>query len=141
MKDFTADNTRRTDLLDDARKQMTSDVNLMDLWISKEFNIGEQRARVRVGNQVVSWGESLFAPGGINATNSMDINRLSSPGMQLKEVFLPAPIISLATGLGKGVNVEGYYQTSWNRSKLPAVWQLLVGRRFCRQGIAQAAVS
>ncbi len=121
MKDFTADNTRRTDLLDDARKQMTSDVNLMDLWISKEFNIGEQRARVRVGNQVVSWGESLFAPGGINATNSMDINRLSSPGMQLKEVFLPAPIISLATGLGKGVNVEGYYQTSWNRSKSPAV--------------------
>jgi hypothetical protein len=120
MKDFTADNTRRTDLLDDAKKQMTSEVNLMDLWVSKEFNLGEQRARVRVGNQVVSWGESLFAPGGINATNSMDINRLSSPGMQLKEVFLPAPIISFATGLGHGLNFEAYYQTSWNRSKLPA---------------------
>ncbi len=121
MQDFAADKTRRTDLLSDAKKQMTADVNLMDLWVSKEFSIGEQRARVRVGNQVVSWGESLFAPGGINSTNAMDINRLSSPGMQLKEVFLPAPIISFATGLGNGLNVEGYYQTSWNRSKLPAV--------------------
>lgn len=121
MHDFAADRTRRTELLGDAKQQMTSDVNLMDLWVSKEFNLGDQRARVRVGNQVVSWGESLFAPGGINSTNSMDINRLSSPGMQLKEVFLPAPIISLATGLGHSLNFEGYYQTSWNRSKLPAV--------------------
>ncbi len=121
MKDFAADNTRRTELLDDAKKQMTADVNLMDLWVSKEFNLGEQRARVRVGNQVVSWGESLFAPGGINSTNSMDINRLSSPGMQLKEVFLPAPILSFATGLGHGMNFEAYYQSTWNRSKMPAV--------------------
>ncbi|MCM2287865.1 MAG: DUF1302 domain-containing protein [Sulfuritalea sp.] len=121
MHDFAADKTRRTELLGDAKQQMTSDVNLMDLWISKEFNIGDQRARVRVGNQVVSWGESLFAPGGINSTNAMDINRLSSPGMQLKEVFLPAPIISFATGLGHGLNFEAYYQARWNRSKLPAV--------------------
>ena len=55
---------------------------------------------MRAGNQVISWGESLFLPGGLNSTNAIDIMRLSQPGTQLKEVFLPAPMISFASGLG-----------------------------------------
>ena len=32
--------------------------------VSKQFNVGDQIARVRVGNQVVSWGESIWEVGG-----------------------------------------------------------------------------
>ena len=86
---------------------------------SASLPIGDQQARVRVGNQVVSWGESLFALGGINSTNAMDIMRLSQPGTQLKEVFLPAPIVSVASGLGTGLNVEAYVQSRWNPTTCP----------------------
>jgi len=106
-------------LADDARSDLKFKARLLDLWVSKSFAVGDQQARVRVGNQVISWGESLFLPGGINSTNAMDVMRLSQPGTQLKEVFLPAPIVSVASGLGNGLNVEAYVQTHWNANYLP----------------------
>lgn len=121
MKDFKADDTRRTDLSPDAKDQIVNDLRLLDLWVSKDFQIGEQSARARLGNQVVNWGESLFGLGGINATNAIDLQRLMVPGTQIKEAILPAPMISLASALGKGFNAEGYYQFGWNRSRVPPV--------------------
>jgi hypothetical protein len=106
-------------LADDSRKDLRFKARVLDLWVSKTFQVGDQQARVRVGNQVISWGESLFLPGGINSTNAVDVMRLSQPGTQLKEVFLPAPIVSVASGLGGGVNVEGYVQARWNGNYMP----------------------
>lgn len=142
LRDFSATNTTgfvsaatgpngyTTSLSDAAQDDLEFKARLLDLWVSKEFSIGEQRTRVRVGNQVVSWGESLFLPGGINQTNALDIMRLSQPGTQLKEVFLPAPIVSFATGLGNGFNIEAYVQTNWNDSYFPptgSYWSMVNG--------------
>ena len=80
LYDFKATDTRRTDLADDAKQQVARDYRLLDLWVSKDLNIGSQRARIRVGNQVISWGESIFAIGGINSTNSLDFQKLSIRG-------------------------------------------------------------
>ena len=121
LYDFKATDTRRTDLSEDAKNQVARDIQLLDLWVSKDLNIGSQRARVRVGNQVISWGESIFAIGGINSTNSLDFQKLSIPGTQLKEAVLPAPIVSIASGLGHGINMEAYYQVRWNPNRLPPV--------------------
>jgi hypothetical protein len=98
----------------DAERDLRHKERLLDLWVSKAFDLGEERARVRVGNQVLNWGESLFLPGGMNQTNSLDLLRLSQPGTQLKEVVLPAPMVNLSTGLGHGLSVEGYVQQGWN---------------------------
>ena len=108
-------------LTPDAREDLRFKARLLDLWVSKGFAIGDQQARLRVGNQVVNWGESLFQPGGINSTNAYDAMRLSQPGTQLKEAVLPAPMISLATGLGGGYNVEAYVQSRWNETYVPPV--------------------
>ena len=99
--------------------ELSLKARLLDFWVSKEFQMGGEQARARVGNQVISWGESLFLPGGINQTNAMDIMRLSQPGTQVKEVLLPAPIASLATGLGSGFNLEAYVQAAWNGNYFP----------------------
>ncbi len=121
LYDFKAPETRRTELADDAKQQAARDYRLLDLWVSKDMTLGSQRARVRVGNQVVSWGESVFAIGGINSTNALDFQKLSIPGTQIKEAVLPAPIVSVASGLGGGINVEAYYQFRWNANRLPPV--------------------
>jgi len=105
----------------DAREDMRFKARLLDLWVSKSFTVDEHEVRVRVGNQVVNWGESVFEIGGINATNAVDVNRAAQPGTQVKEIVLPAPMVSVAAGLGGGVNVEGYVQARWNRSYLPPV--------------------
>ncbi|APR04359.1 DUF1302 domain-containing protein [Thauera chlorobenzoica] len=119
LYDFAADETARTPLDGEAKRAVGQYARLYDLWVSKEFDIGERRGRVRFGNQVVSWGESLFMIGGINSNVAMDLQRLSSPGVQLKEAFLPSPAISFAAGLGKGVNLEAYYQFQWKPYSFP----------------------
>lgn len=121
LKDFRADDTRKTQLADDAKNQLTADVRLLDLWVSKEFDLNGRTARVRLGNQVISWGESIFLAGGINSTNALDLQKLNIPGTQLKEAVLPAPMISFATGLGSGFNIETYYQFGWNANRLAPV--------------------
>jgi len=130
LKDFTATETTGDSsattpatvsdgLAPDARKDLRFKPRLLDFWVSKSLSVGDQQVRVRVGNQVISWGESLFLPGGINSTNAIDVMRLSQPGTQLKEVFLPAPIVSVASGLGNGLNAEAYVQTAWNADYMP----------------------
>lgn len=106
-------------LSDDARKDLRFKARVLDLWISKRFDIDGHMLRIRAGNQVISWGESLFIPGGINVTNAVDLMRLSQPGTQLKEAILPAPIVSAAAGLGNGFNAEAYVQLGWNANYMP----------------------
>ncbi|WP_321350437.1 DUF1302 domain-containing protein [Halopseudomonas oceani] len=108
-------------LSDAARDELEFKARLLDLWVSKSFYVGGRPLRARLGNQAINWGESLFASGGINETNGYDVMALSTPGTQLKEALLPAPIFSLAGGLGAGVTFEAYYQFGWEKTEMPPV--------------------
>ena len=108
-------------LSSDAKKTVAPNNQLLDLWVSKSYTIDEQSGHIRFGNQVLNWGESYFAVGGLNATNSLDMQKLFTPGVQIKEAVLPAPMISIAQGLGNGFNLEAYYQFGWNHDRFPAV--------------------
>lgn len=129
LKDFTATDT--TGILsglgstrpfsDAAEDELDTKTRLLDLWVSKEFLVGDERARIRVGKQVLNWGESLFLPGGINQTNAVDVMRLSQPGTQLKEAVLPVPMIDANMGLGNGFSVEAYVQRGWRSNYFPPV--------------------
>jgi Protein of unknown function (DUF1302) len=121
MYDFLANSTDRTSLSSAAKSQAVYNVELLDLWAEKDFQIAGQRAHVRLGNQVINWGESYFASGGINATNSLDIQKLLVPGTQLKQALLPAPMISFASSLPAGFSTEDYYQFQWNGNRYPPV--------------------
>ena len=115
--DLRADNTRRTPLHDDAEDAMEKNISLLDFWVAKEFSIGDQTAKVKIGNQAINWGEDIFIIGGINAVNALDLRKIHVPGVQVKEVFIPAPMISFSTGLGNGFSTEAYYQFRWNSFK------------------------
>jgi hypothetical protein len=121
MYDFLVGDTARTPLSSGALSQVQYPVRLLDLWGEKDFTIAGQSAHVRVGNQVINWGESFFATGGINATNAVDIQTLLIPGAQVKQALIPAPMFSFATGLGHGLSTEGYYQFQWNGNRYPPV--------------------
>lgn len=121
LYDFMAKNTQRTDLSADAYSQVVHNFTLLDLWAQKSFNIADQQARIRIGNQAINWGESYFASGGINATNALDIQKLLIPGTQLKQALLPAPMVNFATSLPGGFSTEMYWQWKWNANRYPPV--------------------
>ncbi len=119
LYDFAATQTARSALENDAKTQLARDVRLLDFWVSKDFLIGGQTARLRLGNQVLNWGESVYTAGGINVTNSLDLQKLAIPGTQIKEAVIPAPMISFASSLGNGLSIDSYYQFRWNRNRVP----------------------
>ncbi|KVM81076.1 DUF1302 domain-containing protein [Burkholderia stagnalis] len=127
MYDFLAGNTARTPLSSTASAQVVYNAQLLDLWAQKDFTIGGRNAHVRLGNQVINWGESMFAQSGINTTNSLDTQKLLVPGAQLKQALLPAPMLSVAADLSHGFSTEAYYQFQWNGNRYPPVgsyWSL-----------------
>ncbi len=121
LYDEMAVHTRETPITDTARRRVAPNFQLLDLWVSKAWTVGGQSGHVRVGNQVLNWGESYFAVGGINASNSFDLQKLLTPGVQLKEAVVPAPMLSVAQGLGSGFDFEAYLQVRWNHDFYPAV--------------------
>ncbi len=63
--DLRADHTQRSPgLHDDAKDAMEKNISLLDFWVAKEFTLGEQSAKVKLGNQVMNWGEDIFIIGG-----------------------------------------------------------------------------
>jgi len=121
LYDPAAGATQRTELSRDAREQIVHNVKLLDLWAGKKFQLGDDSWRVRVGRQVLNWGESVYLYGGINASNAIDYQKSLIPGTQIKEYVLPAPMVTLAGQLGNGWNTEAYYQFGWNPNIYPPI--------------------
>ena len=140
--DFAAGETRRTDLSGDAKRQTVYPVNLLDAWVQKDLIVGDGKtAYVRLGNQVMNWGESVFSAGGINTINSVDIQKLLTPGTQLKQALLPAPMISTNAALGRGFSTELYYQFRWNKNRYPAVGSYFSVADFFGKGFQPYSLS
>lgn len=113
-QDFAVDHTRRGPLDPQAKDFATSNPRWLDAYVTKEFSIGGQQARIRVGNQVLSWGENLFITGGVNSINPLYLPAAHQPGTPLKTLFIPSPMISASTSLAPGLGVEAFYQWKWN---------------------------
>lgn len=120
-KDFKMDNVRTTALDDQAERDATERFDLLDLWLAKRFDLGAMPAKVKLGNQVINWGAEIFMPGGINQINALSLPKYHTPGTQLKEVSIPAPMASFSLGLSDTLSLEAYYQFRWSGSSLDPV--------------------
>jgi len=114
QREFNLAKTAAFPLEPEASKEATQRVDLLDLWVAKSFDVMDMPAKIKLGNQVISWGEEIFVIGGINQVNAINLPKFHTPGTQLKEVFVPAPIASLSIGLTEALNFEAYYQFKWN---------------------------
>ena len=121
LYDFAAAQTDRTPLSPNARQQAVRNAQLLDLFLEKDFSFGLNSGHVRVGNQVINWGESYYAFGGINATNAIDVQKLATPGTLLKQVLLPAPMVEFESSLPARFSFAGYVQWHWNANRYPPV--------------------
>ncbi|WP_461536119.1 DUF1302 domain-containing protein [Spongorhabdus nitratireducens] len=93
-------------------------VELLDAYVAGAYDIGEMPLDVRVGKQVVSWGESTFILGGINAINPLDAAAFNRPGVEIKEGLLPVEMVYASLGLTDTVTLEAFYQLKWRATVL-----------------------
>lgn len=91
---------------------------LLDAFVHGTWNPGGHRLNVRIGKQVVNWGESDIVGGGISQMqNPVDFGKTTTPGTEIKETFIPQEMIYGQFGFTENVTLEGYYVWNWRRSE------------------------
>jgi len=91
---------------------------ILDAFIYGSFDIGEMPLDVRLGRQVVSWGESTFISGGVNSINPVDVAAFRRPGAEIKEGLLPVNMLYANLGLTDSVSLEAFYQLEFQETVL-----------------------
>ncbi|MES1991544.1 MAG: DUF1302 domain-containing protein [Pseudomonadota bacterium] len=91
---------------------------LLDAFVYGNFTVAGQALNVRLGNQVVNWGESLIFQGGINSFLPIDVSAIRTPGSQLKEAYQPVPMIYAQLGLPGNFGIEAFYEFAWSRTRV-----------------------
>lgn len=91
--------------------------DLLDAFVWYNFEAGNMPISARLGRQVISWGESTFIQGGINAINPVDVSAARKPGVEIKEVLLPVNLAYGSVGLTDTVTLEAFYQLQWEKTR------------------------
>ncbi len=93
----------------------------LDAYAYASFEAWDRFSDVRVGNQVLNWGESIFTQGGINAISTLDVTKIRLAGSELRDALLPAPIVRLSTTIYDQLSIEAYYQMIWRKTLIDPV--------------------
>jgi len=106
------------DIDDSNRKQaaQSSGTELLDAFAYHNYMIGELPGTVRLGKQVVSWGESTFIQNGINAINPIDVAAFRRPGAEIKEGLIPVNMFYLSQSITDRLSAEAFYQLEWDQT-------------------------
>lgn len=91
--------------------------DLLDAFVWYNAYLGDTPASLRLGRQVVSWGESTFILGGINSINPVNASAIRKPGVEVKEVLLPVNMAYGSFGLTDNVTLEAFYQLEWEKTR------------------------
>ena len=108
------------DIDDHNRKEaaQSSGAQILDAFIYHNYNLGDKPGSVRVGKQVVSWGESTFIGNSVNSINPIDVAAFRRPGAEIKEGLIPVSMFYVQQSLTDTLAVEAFYQLEWEKFAL-----------------------
>ncbi len=106
------------DISDSNRKEgaKSSGGQILDAFVYHNYSIGDEPGSVRLGKQVVSWGESTFIQNGINSVNPVDVSAFRRPGAEIKEGLIPVNMFYLSQSITENLSAEGFYQLEWDQT-------------------------
>ncbi|QKZ05008.1 DUF1302 domain-containing protein [Pseudomonas eucalypticola] len=94
----------------------SSGIELLDAFAYYNYQIDEKPGSVRLGKQVVSWGESTFIGNSINSINPIDVSAFRRPGAEIKEGLIPVNMLYVSQGLTDKLSAEAFYQLGWDNT-------------------------
>lgn len=90
---------------------------VLDAYIYGSFDLVENPLDVRLGKQVINWGEGLYFIDGISIQTPLNYNKLVTPGSELKEAYIGLNSLYVQMGLGDNVSISAYIQNEWHRAE------------------------
>jgi len=106
------------DISDSNRKEaaQSSGAQILDAFVYHNYAIGDLPGTVRLGRQVVSWGESTFIGNSINSINPLDAAAFRRPGAEIKEGLIPVNMFYVSQSLTDRLSMEAFYQLEWDQT-------------------------
>lgn len=106
------------DISDSNRKEaaQSSGSQILDAFIYHNYNIADLPGSVRLGKQVVSWGESTFIQNSINTINPVDVAAFRRPGAEIKEGLIPVNMFYVSQSFTDNLSAEAFYQLEWDQT-------------------------
>jgi len=91
-------------------------IDLLDAFGYINTDLGGKPLDLRLGKQVISWGESTFILSPIAGLNTIDVSAFRRPGAELKEGFTPAEMLYANLGVTDSTSLEAFYQLKWRKT-------------------------
>ncbi|MCQ4320145.1 DUF1302 domain-containing protein [Stutzerimonas stutzeri] len=106
------------EISDSNRKEaaQSSGAQILDAFLYHNYYLVDLPGTVRVGKQVVSWGESTFIGNSINSINPLDAAAFRRPGAEIKEGLIPVNMLYLSQSLTDQLSMEAFYQLEWDQT-------------------------
>ena len=109
----------RGDLTDKGETNAGRAFDVLDAFVTVDGDVANMPFMVRVGSQVINWGENTFVPGGNSVFNPIDVAALRRPGAEIKDALLPVEAIYGSLAITNDLTLEAYYG-GWDEFKLDA---------------------
>lgn len=94
----------------------SSGAQILDAFVYHNYSVADQPGSVRLGKQVVSWGESTFIFNSINSINPADVSAFRRPGAEIKEGLIPVNMFYVSQSLTENLSAEAFYQLEWDQT-------------------------
>lgn len=115
---MATDELGQTRQLSPAGDRNASGAEFLDAFVWADYWLGDMPLNLRLGKQVVSWGESTFIFNGINVINPVDVGAIRAPGAEIKDALLPVNMAYGSLGLTDNITVEGFVQLEYEKSRI-----------------------
>ncbi len=116
--DIMRDYTLRSDLSSSAKDDLGHELKFLDAYWKYDTILGDNPVTFKIGNQVLSWGESTFVQNGINAINPFDVSKFRVAGAELRDGLLPVPMAVMSVEMTDVFSFEIFKQWSHRKTKI-----------------------
>lgn len=97
-------------------------IEFLDAFVYGTWELpGDRLLDLRLGRQVINWGESTFYQGINSIQNRVDAQAANTPGVEVKEILLPTGAVYMQVDLFHNLTLEAYYQYEWIENDLNGV--------------------
>ncbi len=124
----------KADWTDAAEDYAGSAINVSDAYVYGTFDVGENPLELRLGKQVINWGEGLFFFDGGAQQVPLNINKLTTPGSELKDAYVGVESLYGQLGVGDSASLEAYVHFNWRRTEFPPTGTFFGSDAFFRGG-------
>ncbi len=122
---------------DETEDEHGAHAEFLDAYAYASFDVGERVLDLRVGSQVINWGEATFFSGINGMQNRFDASVANVPGTEVKEIFLPTGAVYAQIDLTSALALQTYYQYDWKHTILNGVGSYFSQQDYLGPGARQ----